>query len=128
RARAAIDISDGLLADLGHVLDASGVGATLRVDRLPRSPAFTRWAGDQAQQWRLQLTGGDDYELCVCLPPEQVEPMTAELGVALTPIGTIDARPGLRLRDANGRVAPPGRAGYNHFAPDGHVTGDGACG
>lgn len=115
-AHAVIDISDGLLADLGHILDAGSVGASLRVDRLPRSPAFARWAGDDAEGRALQLSGGDDYELCVCLPAAQVAATAAALDCALTEIGEIESSPGLRLSDAHGPVHAPPRSGYTHFA------------
>lgn len=115
-AHAVIDISDGLLADLGHILDAAGVGAGLRVDRLPRSAAFSRLAGDDAEARALQLSGGDDYELCVCLPAAQVAATAAALGCAFTEIGEIESSPGLRLSDARGPVHAPPRSGYAHFA------------
>lgn len=114
-AHAAVDVSDGLAADLGHLLAASGVGARIEVDRLPRSAAFAALcpAGRRAG---LQLAGGDDYELCVTLPPEAVGPATAALGCGLTRIGHIESEPGLRLVDATGApVAPPGDGGYDHF-------------
>ncbi|MFP5506443.1 MAG: thiamine-phosphate kinase [Gammaproteobacteria bacterium] len=119
-ASAAIDVSDGLLADLGHLLDASGFGATLWVDRLPRSDAFrTVVAGPQAPAWyELPLAGGDDYELCFSAAPEHVaalEMLADELGIALTPIGEIDAEPGLRCRRDDGSDYAPARRGYEHF-------------
>lgn len=117
RAHAAIDISDGLLADLGHILDASGCGATVRVDRLPRSHAFVRWTASEQERRGLQLAGGDDYELCVCLPPALVRTAAADMGVDLTVIGTVEAAPGLRLSDERGPVPLPPQAGFNHFAP-----------
>lgn len=135
-AHAAIDVSDGLAADLGHILAASGVGATVDVDALPRSPAFRRWeqtrpavpakadaangpgaVPTQAEPLALLLGGGDDYELCLCLPAEAVAQLDAlEPGVALTRIGTVEAQAGLRLQHADGRsCAVPVRSGYAHF-------------
>lgn len=117
-AHAAIDVSDGLLADLGHVCEASGVGASLRADLIPASPAFL--AAQPASALALQVAGGDDYELCVCLPPEKVSEavaVLAECGVALTVIGRCTREPGVRLLDADATPAalPPER-GYRHFA------------
>lgn len=112
---AAIDISDGLAADLNHILIASQVGAELRADKLPQSPAFTRAAPTDALA--LQLHGGDDYELCVCLRGtdfQVAQPRLAALGVPLTCIGSITATPGLRLRQGTVVQAIEPR-GYQHF-------------
>ena len=110
-ASSCIDLSDGLIGDLGHVLKASGVGATLKLDALPRS----RWlaAQPQAVQRTCLLTGGDDYELLFTAPPGARLP---EVGVRLTRIGRIVEAPGLFLRDAAGHpVAFEGKA-FDHFA------------
>lgn len=112
---AAIDVSDGLAADLNHILIASQVGAELRAEKLPQSPAFTRAAA--ADALALQLHGGDDYELCVCLRGEDFQeaaPKLAALGVPLTRIGVITAEPGLRLRQGSVVQAIEPR-GYQHF-------------
>ncbi|MFN2309525.1 MAG: thiamine-phosphate kinase [Gammaproteobacteria bacterium] len=119
-ASAAIDISDGLLADLGHLLDASGVGATLWADRLPRSAAFRSVVpGPQMPAWfELPLAGGDDYELCFTVPLSQVPVLTSladELGLPLTAIGEIQAEPGLRCLGDDGRDVATARRGYEHF-------------
>jgi thiamine-monophosphate kinase len=113
-AHAAIDLSDGLAGDLRHVLDASGVGADIWLERLPTSPALMR-AAVGMERWSLQAAGGDDYELCVCLPPEAVAPVRAALDVPLTEIGRIDGRGGLRLLDASGGCVEGLTAGYLHF-------------
>ncbi len=68
-ARAAIDLSDGLAGDLGHILQASWVGAEIEAAKLPKSEAFQQLAPAD-QRLGLQAAGGDDYELCVCIPPE----------------------------------------------------------
>ncbi len=112
---AAIDVSDGLAADLNHILVASQVGAELRADKLPQSLAFARAA--VADALALQLHGGDDYELCVCLRGEDfqmAQPKLAALGVPLARIGVITATPGLRLRQGAEvqRIEP---RGYRHF-------------
>lgn len=117
-AHAAIDLSDGLLADLGHVCEASGVGASIRADLIPASPAFLAAAPDDALA--LQAAGGDDYELCVCLPPEKVSEavaVLAECGLTLTVVGRCTREPGVRLLDAAGSpVSLPPSSGYRHFA------------
>lgn len=114
-AHAAIDISDGLIADLGHILDASAVGAVVQVERLPLSPAFRAVAGDD---WDVALSSGDDYELCFTVPPDRkntVEAVARDLGVLCTCIGVIDRQLGLRLvRDDGAAFVPAGR-GYEHF-------------
>lgn len=119
RAHAAIDISDGLAADLGHLLEAGGVGATIDVGRLPLSAPFRRYlaqCSDAGAALQPALGGGDDYELCVCLAAEEADALGA-LDVPLTRIGVIEARPGLRCVDAAGRALALPAAGYRHFAP-----------
>ncbi|MGH8529504.1 MAG: thiamine-phosphate kinase [Nevskiales bacterium] len=112
-AHAAIDISDGLAADLGHVLAASGVGAEIRTNKLPMSPAFARLA-PRASRLPLQLSGGDDYELCICLPQDKLAAVQARLNVPLTVIGAVTATAGLRdLSTPGGQRLTP--AGYDHF-------------
>jgi thiamine-monophosphate kinase len=113
-AHAAIDLSDGLAGDLRHVIDASGVGAEIRLERLPASSALMRAAAGM-ERWSLQAAGGDDYELCVCLPPEAVARVRAALDVPLTEIGRIDSHGGLRLLDASGRCVEGLTSGYLHF-------------
>jgi thiamine-monophosphate kinase len=117
-ASAMIDCSDGLAADLGHILEASGVGAQIRLESLPRSPAVaavTSSSGD----WSLPLASGDDYELCFTLPAAR----HAALGglavageVSLSVIGRVDRGPGLRCRLPDGTDLRLARTGYDHFA------------
>jgi thiamine-monophosphate kinase len=114
-AHAAIDVSDGVLADLGHVLGASGVGATLELDCLPLSDAFRAVSGD-APDRTLPLSGGDDYELLFTLPPERASQLEGRLGVSCTRIGTVEADAGLRVVDAQGRPVQTEHTGYEHFA------------
>ena len=114
-AHAAIDISDGLGADLGHMLTSSGVGATIDLDALPASTALTRET-DAARRRELQWGGGDDYELCIALDEAQVERARRALDCPLTVIGRIDEQPGLRVVDSNGRAQRlPGAPGWDHF-------------
>ncbi len=110
-ASAAIDISDGLLADLGHVLAASGVGATLDEAALPAAEELVEALGEEAAR-RAVLAGGDDYELLVSLSQAHLASATQALaaqGLSLTPIGRITAEPGLR------GVEAPGPGGWQHF-------------
>jgi thiamine-monophosphate kinase len=116
-AHAAIDLSDGLAADLLHVLKASGVGAHIYAARLPSSSCFDRLA-PAADRARLQLAGGDDYELCFCIPAAQLSEArrrAAELGCPLTEIGEIDAGSGLTVFDAQGEPLTFTELGYRHF-------------
>lgn len=116
-AHAALDISDGLVGDLGHILAASGVGATLDVDALPAGPALAQQP--QALRRRFTAAGGDDYELCFTAPAQaraQVAKAAAGAATPVTRVGTIDAAPGLRLVDANGAPLDLALAGWDHFA------------
>ena len=115
-ARAAIDISDGLIGDLGHILQRSGVGATLAVDSLPPGPVLSQQT--QAIRRHFTLAGGDDYELCFTAPADQrAAVLTAGLAAAtvVTRIGSIDAAGGLRLRDADGAALDLQLTSFDHF-------------
>ncbi|MBA4177164.1 MAG: thiamine-phosphate kinase [Leptothrix sp. (in: Bacteria)] len=116
-ASSAIDLSDGLLGDLGHVLKRSGVGAVVDVDALPRSAHLAAQAGPL--QHECLLAGGDDYELLFTAPAAAHAAVRAAgkaAGVALSRCGRIEAAPGLRVVDAAGRaVATPWHA-FDHFA------------
>jgi thiamine-monophosphate kinase len=117
-ATAAIDCSDGLAADLGHILNASEVGAELDLARLPLSAEVAVAVGEGGD-WSLPLSGGDDYELCFTLKPQcehTLGGIAAGCGVALTIIGRIVAEPGLRCRLPDGSDFALGRTGYDHFA------------
>lgn len=114
-ARAAIDLSDGLAGDLKHVMEASWVGAELRSDKLPMSEAFKALAPTGARL-ALQASGGDDYELCVCIPPERLAEARSKLDLPLTEIGRITHEPGLRWLDAQGQPLAVDLGGYDHFA------------
>jgi thiamine-monophosphate kinase len=115
-ATSAIDISDGLLGDLGHVLRRSKVGAQIKVDALPRSPVLA--AQSPALQHECVLAGGDDYELLFTAPPDAQDAVLAagaRAGVAVACIGVIEAATGLRVVDTHGQaVATPWRA-FDHF-------------
>lgn len=116
-ASAAIDISDGLVSDLGHLLRSSRAGAVIRVDRLPLSEALDRnVAGPYSTD--LALSAGDDYELCFTVPRDRVdllEEKKSELGCTVTCIGHTEQACGLRCISADGTLHMP-RPGYEHFA------------
>jgi thiamine-monophosphate kinase len=122
-AHAMCDVSDGLLADLGHICEASETGATVALAALPLSPAARLVAeGDPDLPARL-AAAGDDYELLFTAPPEASEAirrLAAQLGLPITAIGTIDQGAGdkgdgVRLVDASGNTIPVATAGYRHF-------------
>ncbi len=115
-ATSAIDVSDGLLGDLAHVLRRSSVGAEVEVDALPRSEVLR--AMPEALQRTCTLAGGDDYELVFTAPPQHVEHVSqaARIAqVAVTRIGRIVAGAGLRLTDCHGRDLPNTFGAFDHF-------------
>ncbi len=117
-ATAAVDVSDGLCADLGHLCAASGVAAEVEAARLPLSAAARALVAARPEALMTVLTGGDDYELLFTVPPEreaEVAALAARLDVGLTRIGHIGAGSGVSIADAQGRPVVPGEAGYRHF-------------
>lgn len=118
RATAAIDVSDGLVADLGHICEASGLGAEIEAARIPLSAAARAVVEARPALMVGVLTGGDDYELLVAAPPAaaaELAPLAAELGLALTPIGHVIAGEGVRVLAADGAEIRLARAGYRHI-------------
>jgi len=116
-ASAAIDVSDGLLADLGHILKRSQVGAELQAQQVPVSKALLEAVG-QEQALQLAFSAGDDYELCFCMPAERIEELEAaaeQAGVAVSQIGVITSEPGLTVLDTSGQAMALTKAGYQHF-------------
>jgi thiamine-monophosphate kinase len=118
-ARSAIDVSDGLLADLGHVLEASGVGAELVWEKLPRAIAIAG-CPDKALADDCLLAGGDDYELVFTASTGKrgrIEALGKELGIPLALIGVaVGGDPVLSLRDARGELVSSPHKGFDHFA------------
>lgn len=115
-ASSAIDISDGLLADLGHILKASGAGARLNVDALPLS-ADVRSCGEE-RAYALALGAGDDYELCFTVPASgkpALKRAFETLACAYTRVGVIERESGLRCVRAGGALYTPKISGYEHF-------------
>lgn len=116
-AKCAIDISDGLLADLGHIVSASGVGAEIELSALPLSDDYRALSTDK-NPWQLALSGGDDYELCITVPPancERVENLALQQGLELTRIGSIVSGVGVRCLDDNGQEIDRPTGGFDHF-------------
>lgn len=120
-AGAAIDISDGLAADLGHILERSGAynkhptGAAINLAELPISTALQ----GHPHALEFALSGGDDYELCFTVPQRKkplIENIARALSLPLTEIGTIDAGDKLMARDSAGVLRPLERSGYKHFS------------
>lgn len=112
-ASSAIDISDGLLADLGHILDRSQKGARLRLVDLPLSGSLKKLSPQQARM--LALGAGDDYELCFTVPVEHV-PLLEQCDIEVSCIGEITAGKGVTLLDESGKaVTMDIRKGYDHF-------------
>jgi thiamine-monophosphate kinase len=117
-AHAMIDVSDGLLADLGHICETSQVAAVIELGSLPLSPAARVVVEDGPAIHPHLATGGDDYELLFAAPAESTEAIRAlssRLGLPITMIGKIEVGSGVRLVDADGRVIPFDQAGYRHF-------------
>jgi thiamine-monophosphate kinase len=116
-AHAALDLSDGLIGDLGHILKKSGVGASLNVDALPAGAMLQKQSTEMRR--RFTVAGGDDYELCFTAPVSRRE---AVLGAAMsadtavTRIGSIEAATGTRLLDSDGKILDLQFASFDHFA------------
>ena len=128
-ASAAADISDGLLGDLGHILQRSGVGATLdtsiAIQLIAHKPYFAGANGQFDQTTsaetalRCVLSGGDDYELVFCAPPAHHAAVQAAAKASATPvtcIGHVDSAPGLRLVDAHGAAVANTFSSFDHFS------------
>jgi thiamine-monophosphate kinase len=116
-ASSAIDISDGLLADLGHILHASQAAAEIDWVRVPVSSVLRAHA-DRPQAMQCALSGGDDYELCFTAPAgrdAEIENIGARLGLPLTRIGKVVAGHGCIVHDAAGNPLNPESDGYDHF-------------
>lgn len=120
---AMIDISDGLLADLGHILEASQAGAAIEAAALPLSAPFRRALAQEPALLDLALAGGEDYELLFTVPPEreaELVDLAGSVGVPVTRLGRITApQEGLIVLGRDGRRVPPRKTGYDHFGRSG---------
>jgi thiamine-monophosphate kinase len=117
-AHAMIDVSDGLVADLGHICETSGVAATVELPRVPLSPAARAVVANDATLPAVLATAGDDYELLFAAPPDEdseIVSLSQSLGLPVAEIGIIEAGAGVRLVDASGREVPVPAAGWRHF-------------
>jgi thiamine-monophosphate kinase len=117
-ARAMLDVSDGLVADLGHLCSASGVAAVVEAARLPLSPATEAAVAGEGRWLAAALGGGDDYELLFSAPPGArtvLAQLAAETGVAMTEIGRLEAGTGVRVLGRDGAPLEVAEAGYRHF-------------
>jgi thiamine-monophosphate kinase len=115
-AHSSIDISDGLLADLGHILECSGLGAEITFEAIPSAASLD--AADVIWR-RCVLAGGDDYELCFTVPSarrDEIVAIAAQLRLPLTCIGTVRAGQGCVVRSADGSEMTIKEPGYDHFA------------
>lgn len=118
-ANAAIDLSDGLVQDLGHILAASRVGACLRFADLPMAPALA--GQDAALLQRALLGGGDVYQLCFTAPPSRRDAVLAaarRAGARVTRVGEILPQPGIAVLDSHGQPLAELPAGFDHFPAD----------
>lgn len=118
-AHAGLDVSDGLLADLGHICETSGTGARIEKDRLPLSAAVKKALQRDETLFPLIVGGGDDYELLFAAPPErarEIEVAAGEAAVRVTKIGRVmGPEEGVTLADGSGRPIPLKHLGYRHF-------------
>lgn len=120
-AHAAMDVSDGLVQDLGHLCAASGVAAVIAAERVPLSPPARRAIAANHSLLATALTGGDDYEVLITAPAAAAEGIAAlagATGVAMTPIGHIEAGAGVTVIDGAGAAMPLDRGGWRHFTGD----------
>jgi thiamine-monophosphate kinase len=116
-ANATADVSDGLLADAGHIAEASRLALTIERDRVPVSPAARRILESEPSLWANVLGGGDDYELVIAVPPRRRSALRQAAhasGVKVSPIGAFTAGRGVRLT-VGGRTVRSPRLGYVHF-------------
>lgn len=117
-ANTCMDVSDGLVQDLGHICAASGVGATINREKLLLSAPASKLIEANPALWDAALSGGDDYELLFTAPPEKellVRDLSSELELSLTKIGEITEGEEVEVRDGQGRVVPVERKGFRHF-------------
>jgi thiamine-monophosphate kinase len=117
-ASAALDVSDGLLADLGHIAEVSGVGIRLEAERIPLSPALRALWGSGADAATRAATAGDDYEIAFTAPDRvaaELVQLAKETGVPIHEIGRVELGRAAALVGSDGKPLPVARPGYVHF-------------
>lgn len=117
-AHAMMDVSDGLVQDLGHLADASGLAAVIEAARLPLSPALQQAIGRDRRHLMAALAGGDDYELLFAAPAAAtpiIAALARDTGVAITAIGRVEPGSGVRVVDGDGAPIAVPVGGYRHF-------------
>ena len=117
-AHACLDVSDGLVADLGHIARTSKLAARVKAKRVPLSLAAREALAENLGLFPLLLTGGDDYELCFTAAPEKapaIEALAQELALPLTDIGYMMAGEGVEVLDRDDKAIALARAGWTHF-------------
>lgn len=117
-AHAMIDVSDGLLADLGHICETSRIAAIVALDTLPLSAGAQKLAAGEPGLRAQLAAGGDDYELLFTASPAdtgRIAALSKKLGLPIAKIGRIEAGAGVRLVDGEGRTVPVEHAGWRHF-------------
>jgi thiamine-monophosphate kinase len=117
-ATAALDVSDGLVADLSHIAEVSRVRIAVDALRVPLSPSLVRLYGDDIHTQTAAATAGDDYEIAFTAPANARDPLrriAAETGVAISEIGRVEVGSGTLMLDRDGRPVTLRQTGYVHF-------------
>ncbi len=116
-----IDVSDGLVRDLGHIASESEVGARVEAARVPLSGEMKGYLGRNPSRWRLPLTGGEDYELLFTAPADangEVKKLARELRLRITAVGQVlSGGGGVEVLDPRGRPVDLVSGGFEHFRP-----------
>ena len=122
-AHSAIDISDGLMADLGHILQCSNTGAEISLEKLPCSKTVSNHFAEEQVQ-RMVLAGGDDYELCFTAPTDkhhEIKNLSKKLALSLSCIGHVTSEQELKIRGLNNETIDIKETGFDHFINSNHV-------
>jgi thiamine-monophosphate kinase len=117
-ANSALDVSDGLVADLGHISETSKVRIVINAPSVPHSAALHALWGDDVDAILRAITGGDDYEIAFTAPASAAKKLmraSAKTGVPVTKIGHVERGRGVIVRDAAGKTLDPGAPGWTHF-------------